>query len=167
MEEGEVHATAASLRRAAVALARRLRDERTAEAPGRLALSLLGHLRRHGAMTAGELAAAEHLQPQSITRALASLEEGGLVRRSRDAGDRRRHLIVLTDLGAAALADQVRGGDARLAEAMSRALTPEECRVLGVAADLIERLLADHPDAPPLPRARGAVRPIGHEPEGP
>ncbi|MDR8413381.1 MarR family transcriptional regulator [Nonomuraea sp. 3-1Str] len=145
MEQGELRTTAASLRRAAVGLARRLRDERTAEAPGRLGLSLLGHLRRRGAMTAGELAAAEHLQPQSITRALASLEEGGLIRRSRDEDDRRRHLLVLTDKGAEVLADQVKGSDARLAEAMSRALTPEECRVLGVAADLIERLLDDRP----------------------
>ncbi|MER6951084.1 MarR family transcriptional regulator [Nonomuraea sp. NPDC000554] len=152
MNDEELHETAASLRRAAVGLARRLRDERPAEGLGRLALSLLGHLRRNGAMTAGDLAAAEHLQPQSVTRVLATLEERGLIRRSRDPDDRRRHHIVLTDQGAAALTEQVSDSDTRLAETMSRTLTPAECRILSVAAGLIDQLLED-PPAPGRGRA--------------
>ncbi|KAB8190113.1 MarR family transcriptional regulator [Nonomuraea phyllanthi] len=91
-------------------------------------------------MTAGELATAEHLQPQSVTRALASLEEQGLIRRSRDEDDRRRHLIVLTDSGAATLTRRAGTTDRWLAEALARELTPAECRVLAVAADLLEQL---------------------------
>ncbi|MFI7697740.1 MarR family winged helix-turn-helix transcriptional regulator [Nonomuraea sp. NPDC049480] len=153
MDDEELRATAVSLRRAAVGLARRLRDERPTHAPGPLGLSLLGHLYRHGEMTAGELAAAEHLQPQSVTRVLAALEKRELIRRSRDSGDRRRHHIVLTEAGRAMLVERVRESDLWLAEAMSRSLTPAECRILSVAADLIDQLF----DAPtPTGRGRAA-----------
>ncbi|MEV0231369.1 MarR family transcriptional regulator [Nonomuraea sp. NPDC050786] len=140
MDDEELRATAVSLRRATIGLARRLRDERPAQGLGRLALSLLGHLHRRGALTAGELAAAEHLQPQSVTRVLASLEEQGLIRRSRGETDRRRHHIVLTERGAAALTQQVSTADQWLAEALAGKLTPAECRILAVAADLLEQL---------------------------
>ncbi|MDX3107203.1 MarR family winged helix-turn-helix transcriptional regulator [Nonomuraea angiospora] len=140
MDDEELRATAVTLRRATIGLARRLRDERSAHGLGRLALALLGHLHRRGAMTAGELAAAEHLQPQSVTRVLASLEEQGLIRRSRGESDRRRHHIVLTEDGTAALTRQVGTTDLWLAEAMAGKLTPAECRILAVAADLLEQL---------------------------
>ncbi|MEV4020114.1 MarR family transcriptional regulator [Nonomuraea angiospora] len=142
MDDEELRATAVALRRATIGLARRLRDERPAHGLGRLALSLLGHLHRRGAMTAGELAAAEHLQPQSVTRVLASLEEQGLIRRSRGESDRRRHHIVLTEDGTAALTRQVGTTDLWLAEALAGKLTPAECRILAVAADLLEQLQA-------------------------
>ncbi|TMR92622.1 MarR family winged helix-turn-helix transcriptional regulator [Nonomuraea basaltis] len=141
MDDEKLRATAVSLRRAAIGLARRLRDERPTQGPGQLGLSLLGHLYRHGEMTAGELAAAEHLQPQSVTRVLAELETRELIRRSRDSSDRRRHHIVLTEPGRAMLVERVRESDLSLAEAMSRSLTPAECRILSVAADLIDQLL--------------------------
>jgi DNA-binding MarR family transcriptional regulator len=41
-------------------------------------------------MAPGELAAAERLQPQSLTRALARLKRDGLVAREPDREDRRR-----------------------------------------------------------------------------
>ncbi|MEV1174213.1 MarR family transcriptional regulator [Nonomuraea sp. NPDC049784] len=140
MNDEDLRATAVALRRAAIGLARRLREERPAHGLGGLSLSLLGHLHRRGAMTAGELAAAEHLQPQSVTRVLASLEEQGLIRRSRDEDDRRRHHIVLTERGTATLTQQVGATDQWLTEALARKLTPAECRILAVAADLLEQL---------------------------
>ncbi|MEV1246663.1 MarR family transcriptional regulator [Nonomuraea sp. NPDC050022] len=142
MDDEELRATAVSLRRAAVGLARRLREERPAHGLGALALSLLGHLHRRGAMTAGELASAEHLQPQSVTRVLAALDEQGLIRRSRDEDDRRRHHIVLTERGTAILTEQAGTTDVWLAQAMAQRLTPAECRILAVAADLLDRLHA-------------------------
>ena len=51
-----------------------------------------------GAMTAGELAKATGLTTASITGVLDRLEEGGFVRRERDASDRRR-VIVQLNLG--------------------------------------------------------------------
>ena len=50
-----------------------------------------------GPMTAGELAAAASLSPGAVTSLLDRLEEAGMVTRSRDAGDRRRVVVELTD----------------------------------------------------------------------
>ena len=80
MEATELQATAAALRRAVTQLGRRLRAERPAD-PGGLALALLGHLYRRGPSSAGELAGAERLRPQSVTRVLAALERDGLISR--------------------------------------------------------------------------------------
>ena len=53
-------------------------------------LSALGTLRRRGPMSAGELAACERVQPPSMTKVLATLEERGLVRRDAHPTDRRQ-----------------------------------------------------------------------------
>lgn len=92
-------------------------------------------------MTAGELADAERLQPQSVTRVLASLDEKGLISRSRNPSDRRQHHISLTEPGIAVLAEHVRDSDAWLAETMARVLSPAECQMLSLAADLIGQIL--------------------------
>ncbi|ETK37902.1 MarR family winged helix-turn-helix transcriptional regulator [Microbispora sp. ATCC PTA-5024] len=141
MTDDGLSATAAGLRRASTRLARRLRAERPVHAVSGLGISLLGHLYRRGPMTAGELAEAERLQPQSLTRALAALESGGLIVRSRPPGDRRRHHIGITEAGARALGDHVREVDDWLAREMARTLTPAECRMLRIAADLLDRVL--------------------------
>ena len=141
MDESELHETAVAMRRAVSKLGLRLRAERPGHEPGRLALSLLGHLYRHGPMSAGELAGAERLQPQSVTRALAALDERGLISRSRNHDDRRRQLIQLTEPGIALLADYARDSDTWLAQAMARTLTPAECGLLRLAADLLDQML--------------------------
>jgi len=48
-------------------------------------------------LTAGELATAVGLSPGAVTTVLDRLEERGLVKRTRDAGDRRRVTLELTD----------------------------------------------------------------------
>jgi DNA-binding MarR family transcriptional regulator len=145
MDDEEVRATAVALRRAATRLTLRIRAERPGHGPSRLGLSLLGHLYRRGPLTAGELAAAESLQPQSLTRVLASLERKGLISRSRTPDDRRRHRIVLTDSGRSLLADQVRDADAWLARALTDKLTPAECGLLRLAVGLVDHLLDESP----------------------
>ncbi len=88
----------AQIRRGSSRLARRLRLERPADSMSLTKVAVLGHLRRWGAATPGELAAAEHLQPQSLTRAIADLEAEEMLTRQRDergpaavrAGDRHR-----------------------------------------------------------------------------
>jgi DNA-binding MarR family transcriptional regulator len=57
-------------------------------------LDLLG---TRGSMTAGQLADAAHLTTGAVTGVLDHLEAGGLVRRVRDAGDRRRVIVQVTD----------------------------------------------------------------------
>jgi DNA-binding MarR family transcriptional regulator len=48
-------------------------------------------------MTPGELAAHERVQPPSMTKVLASLEERGLVHREVHPTDRRQAIVDLTD----------------------------------------------------------------------
>ena len=51
--------------------------------------SALGAVNRLGSPTLGELAAAEQVQPPTVTRLVASLESAGLVARETDDVDRR------------------------------------------------------------------------------
>ena len=93
-------------------------------------------------MTASELATAERVQPQSLTRVLAALENEALISRSRDDRDRRRQVIELTEHGSAVLTEHVQDSDAWLARALTEQLTPVEREVLRLAADLVDRLLS-------------------------
>src|ERR671934_2548255 len=52
-------------------------------------LSALSVLVFGGAMTLGELAAAERVRPPTMTRIIRGLEDSGLVRRAADPGDGR------------------------------------------------------------------------------
>ena len=68
-------------------LARRLRVERlglggTETVLSDIQLAALAALERHESMTPGELAEHEKVQPPSMTRVIAVLEERGLVRRA-------------------------------------------------------------------------------------
>jgi len=87
----------------------------------------------------GEIAAAERLQPQSLTRVLADLEAEGLITRERDARDRRQSVLALTAAGAQALAADMGARDRWLAEAMEE-LTETERQVLYLAGVLMDRI---------------------------
>jgi DNA-binding MarR family transcriptional regulator len=129
----------AQVRRGASRLARRLRLERPADSISLTKLAVLAHLRRWGAATPGELAAAEHLQPQSLTRVLADLQAEGMLTRHRDERDRRQYVLEITPMGSLALARDMDGRDEWLAEAM-RELTETERQVLYLAGTLMDRL---------------------------
>jgi DNA-binding MarR family transcriptional regulator len=85
---------------------------------------------------------AVHLDPNNCVLLLNTLEATNLVERRRDPADRRRHVVVLTSGGLAAL------------ERADRALEGVEDDVLGA----LSRDSARHPAPPPLPR-RGRCRP--------
>jgi DNA-binding MarR family transcriptional regulator len=131
---------AAAVRRGVTSLGRRLRLERAATGITALELSVLGQLRRRGALTPGELAAAERVQPQSLTRTLAGLELAGLASRQPDPGDGRRSLLAITESGQAALYAEMHQRDTWLAAAMAAQLTGAEIGLLRVAGDVLERL---------------------------
>lgn len=131
---------AAAVRRGVTSLGRRLRLERTASGPTALELSVLGHLYRRGPLTPGELAAAERVQPQSLTRTLAGLEETSLTSRQPDPADGRRSLLVITEPGQAALRTEMEQRDTWLAAAMAAHLTSTEIELLRLAGPLLERL---------------------------
>jgi DNA-binding MarR family transcriptional regulator len=128
------------VRRAVGALGRRLRAERPENSlsPGKS--SVLGHLYRRGSLTAAELAELERIQPQSLTRLVAELVKQGLISRRADVKDRRQQLLDVTGDGRAALMNDVQQRDAWLAKAMAEELTATEREVLGLAAQLMERL---------------------------
>ena len=87
MENGNKEALA--ILRAVLSLGRRLRAERPDGAVPLAALGILVTLARSGPMVATRLAAEERLQPQSLTRIVARLEEGGVIARTRSTTDRR------------------------------------------------------------------------------
>jgi DNA-binding MarR family transcriptional regulator len=145
MTDDEVREAATALRRGTTRLARRLRMERqpppSAEPElSNLALSVLAHLHRRGPATPGALAAAERLQPQSLTRTLNGLERHDLVARQPDGRDGRRSLLALTETGVQALVSDMRRRDDWLAAAMARELTRAERELLRLAGDLMEGL---------------------------
>jgi len=107
-------------------------------------LSALSVLVFGGPRTLGELAAAEHVRPATMTRIVQALEEGGLVRRESDPRDRR-----VTRLHATAKGERVmwRGRERRVENLASliSGLSEEEVAQVHDAAELVERALAQQP----------------------
>lgn len=140
METEELLLRAADLRRGATRLSRRLRLERPEQGEPLLQLTVLALLRSRGPMSPGDLASAERVQPQSLTRTLTALEAAGLVARHPDPEDGRRSLLSITPDGRQAIRDDVRQRDAWLAVAMAEVLSPVEQELLRLAGELMERL---------------------------
>jgi DNA-binding MarR family transcriptional regulator len=102
--------------------------------------SVLGNIYRDGPITPGSLAAAEGVQPQSLTRVLADLEEAGYVLRRQDEQDRRQFKLEITDQGREILQREAIRRALWLASAMNSSLSPTERELLRLAAQLMERL---------------------------
>ncbi len=83
----------------------------------------------HDGLTAGELASAASLSPGAVTTVLDRLERMGLVTRTRDAGDRRRVLVTLTD-EALRLAWEIYGPIAEYAGPYLETFSDEELLVI-------------------------------------
>jgi DNA-binding MarR family transcriptional regulator len=130
---------ASTLRVSVMRLGRRLRAERVVTDLSLTQMSALGTLDRHGPLTPRELAAHEKVQPPSMTRVLAGLEERGLILRTPHETDGRQHLVSLTADAKALLKEDRRRRDAWLAQRLAE-LTQEERDVLRAAAPVIERL---------------------------
>ena len=133
---------ASALRISVGRLARRLRVERQAEGLSELSdtqLAALAVLDRHAAMTPGELAEHEKVQPPSMTRVIAVLKDRGLVMRAPHPTDRRQVVLTATEEGRALVGQARRRRDAWLAKRL-RELTPEERAVLRAAAPVLEKL---------------------------
>jgi DNA-binding MarR family transcriptional regulator len=103
-------------------------------------LAVLGRLVRMGVTSASEIAALESLQPQSLTRALKSLEQDGLIDRWVDKDDRRRTSIAITPKGEALLRATIRERVVWLARVMATRLKEDEVATLRAAAAIIERI---------------------------
>lgn len=131
---------AVSLLRAILALGRRMRAERPAGSVTFAALSILGTLARLGPMPAARLAAEERLQPQSLTRLIAALEQDKLIERRRSTQDRRTLIIALTEKGWNVLVDDLTERNAWLEAMMTAALSEDEREALAAAAAAMYKL---------------------------
>jgi DNA-binding MarR family transcriptional regulator len=131
---------AGELRGAVVRFSRRLRRERPDYRDLSLShLSALGSLDKAGALTPRELALVERVQPPSMTRIVARLEERGLVDRTRHATDGRQVVLALTAAGRELVAESRRAREAWLAGRLGT-LTDAERATLREAAALLDRL---------------------------
>jgi DNA-binding MarR family transcriptional regulator len=133
-----------TLRRSVTRFARKLRGFRSDHEISGAKLSLLGRLHRaNSSLIAADIARLEHLQPQSLTRIVAELDELGLIRRRQDEFDRRQLLIEITPRGKKLLAQNAVQQNLWLARAMTAQLTKAERDMLRVAAELLDRLADD------------------------
>jgi DNA-binding MarR family transcriptional regulator len=137
-------ALATAMRISISRLARRLRVERlglggTETVLSDIQLAALAALARHDSMTPGELAEHEKVQPPSMTRVIAVLEERGLVRREPHATDRRQVVLTVTNEGRDVVQRVRRRREAWLAQRMQE-LTPDERQILLAAAPILEKL---------------------------
>ncbi len=130
---------ASELRVAVMRLTRRLRAERPDENVTLTQLAVLGSLARGGPMNLAQLAAKERVQPPSMTRTTAALEDRGLVTRQADPADKRHVVFVLSDAGHALLREDRRRREAWLAGQLE-SLTEDERALLHDVAPLLDRL---------------------------
>jgi DNA-binding MarR family transcriptional regulator len=136
-------ALASALRISVSRLARRLRAERAAHGLqpelSDTQIGALATLERKGPMTPGELADHEKVQPPSMTRVIAVLEQRGLVIRAAHATDKRQVVLTVTSEGREVVHQSRRLREAWLARRL-RELTPQERAKLRAAAPILEKL---------------------------
>ncbi len=131
---------AGSLRLSISRLARRMRHEQVdGDHLTFNQVSTLGALSRHGAMTVGDLAEVEKVQPPSMTRIVNCLADKGLVARHQHPSDRRAVMVELTDTAEEVLRAARHRKEAWLHQRL-RELTPAERQILREAAPILERL---------------------------
>lgn len=130
---------ASLLRPSLLRLTRLVRNQRVDESITLTQLSALGTLFKRGPMSAGELATCERVQPPSMTKVLAHLEEHGFVRREVHPTDRRQAVIEITDKGVALLDSERRSRDLWLTRRLST-LSADERALLQRAVPILDKL---------------------------
>jgi DNA-binding MarR family transcriptional regulator len=132
---------AARLRLSVARLARRLRQQTTAELTPSQSSALIS-IERHGPLAPSELAELERVQRPTATRILGVLTERGYVAREADAADRRSSRVSITRTGADVLARGRRRKNAYLARRLE-SFDADELETLERAAALLERLIEE------------------------
>jgi DNA-binding MarR family transcriptional regulator len=132
---------AARLRVAVNRLNRKLRQQSLAGLSPAQA-SALGMVNKLGSPTLGELAAAELVQPPTVTRLVASLESAGLVARETDGTDRRVVRVRITAEGRRNL-QRIRSLKNAYLTRRLAALDPAEMVLAEDLTRLLEHLVAD------------------------
>src|ERR1700747_399752 len=135
---------ATALRISVSRLARRLRAQRTTSGMpeavlAETQLAALSALEGHHAMSPGDLAEHEKVQPPSMTRVIAVLEERNLVLRSPHPTDRRQVILTVTEEGETVVQRVRRRKDAWLSRGLAE-LTVQERATLRAAVPILEKL---------------------------
>ncbi|MDF1604820.1 MarR family transcriptional regulator [Nocardioides sp. YIM 152315] len=131
---------ASELRLSVMRLRRRLAVERHPDNELSInQMSVLGVLARRGAMSVGELATAERVQPPSMTRTVNCLEESGDVVKRPHETDRRQIVVEISEQGRGRVAADRDRRDAWLARCLLE-LTPAERAILRRAAPILDNL---------------------------
>jgi DNA-binding MarR family transcriptional regulator len=118
---------------------RRLRQARPVGELTITQLSALTSLELAGALTPRELADAERVQPPTMTKIVAKLEERGLIQRTPHPTDGRQVILAASETGRAVVAEHRRARDAWLAQRLAT-LTAEERETLCRASEILSRL---------------------------
>src|SRR3954454_14582204 len=130
---------ASQLRPALLRLTRIVRNQRVDMSVTLTQLSAMATLQKRGPMSAGELANCERVQPPSMTKVLANLEERQLVRRDAHPTDRRQAIIAITPAGVALLDSERRSRDAWLSKRLGT-LSAEERALLQRVVPILDKL---------------------------
>ncbi len=128
---------APQLRDAITRLNRRVRQARPVGDLTVTQLSALTSLNLAGALTPRELADVERVQPPTMTKIVAKLEDRGLVQRTPHPTDGRQVILAATEGGRAVLEQFERARNEWLASRLA-ALTEEERDTLRRAADILQ-----------------------------
>lgn len=118
---------------------RRLRQARPVGELTQNQISVLTSLDMAGALTPRELADAERVQPPTMTKVLAKLEERGLVQRTPHPTDGRQVLLSATQAGREVIAEQRRVKDEWLTRTLA-GLPASERETLRQAAEILGRI---------------------------
>src|ERR1044072_1713500 len=135
-ERGTADELAKTLREAIQRLNRRVRQTRAVGDLTFSQLSALTSLELAGALTPRELADVERVQPPTMTKIVAKLEERGLLQRTPHPTDGRQVILAATEAGRAIVAEDRRAREAWLVLRLA-ALTPEERETLQKAAEIL------------------------------
>src|SRR5690348_10791448 len=122
-------AVSTALGEAITRLNRRLRQARPVDELTQNQISVLTSLELAGALTPRELADAERVQPPTMTKVVAKLEERGLVQRTPHPTDGRQVILSATEAGRTVIVAQRRAKDRWLTRQLAR-LSSEEREVL-------------------------------------
>jgi DNA-binding MarR family transcriptional regulator len=121
---------------------RRLRQTRPIGETTVAQISALQSLESAGALTPRELAEAERVQPPTMTRIVARLEERGLVSRAPHPTDGRQVILSPSPEGRQLIAGYLRSRDEWLALRLAK-LTAEDRETVQRAAEILTRLAKD------------------------
>ena len=135
---------AVALRKAITRFNRRVRQTRPVGELTVAQVSALQTLDVAGAMTPRELSDAERVQPPTMTKIVARLEEKGLVQRTPHPTDGRQVILAPSPEGRELVREYRRVGDEWLAQRLAR-ISAEDRETLVRAAEILARLANDHP----------------------